>query len=195
MWAHGCVVLVYRFKSQLNYSLPKSCVWSISEIIFETVTGNKLCQHLEIFQKLKFFCSPGTGIWNITKNNVLVLLFFFFPKMLYKAHVTCLATCCVAVYKHLTIRPGLDCLSCWRTKACQVWVPLGCTQRCSLCLFALDPAEQLLFEVAFVPCRNQPCFQTLMLTLLVWVVPSSQKQLCHPATHQQQGKHPFTPCS
>lgn len=78
MWAHGCVVLVYRFKSQLNYSLPKSCVWSISEIIFETVTGNKLCQHLEIFQKLKFFCSPGTGIWNITKNNVLVL-FFFFP--------------------------------------------------------------------------------------------------------------------
>lgn len=159
--------------------------------------GNKLCQHLEVFQELRFFCSPsvsGSGVWNITKNNVLLFFLFFSPQMLYKAHLTCLKTCCVALYKHLTIRSDLDCLSCWRTKACQVLVPLGCTQHCSLCLLALDPAVQLLFEVAFVPCRNQLFFQTLMLTLLVLVVPSSQKQLCHPATHQQQRKHPLTLC-
>lgn len=114
--------------------------------------------------------------------------------MLYKAHLTCLKTCCIAVYKHLTIRSDLGWLSCWKTKACQVSVPLGRTQRHSLCLFALGAAVQLLFEVAFVPCRNQLCFQTLMLILPVLVVPSIQKHLCHPATYQQQRKHPFTLC-
>lgn len=50
MWAFGCVVLVY--KNQINYSLRKSCVWSILKIIFKAMTGNKRCQHLEIFQKI-----------------------------------------------------------------------------------------------------------------------------------------------
>lgn len=73
-------------------------------------------------------------------------------------------------------------------------MPLGCTQHRSLCLFALDPAEQLLFEVALCAMQKPTVLSDITVDLAglgCCLQLEAAVSPCHTSAAKETSLHPL----